>query len=141
MSSYGVTFAHKLIQRGDYAEAIEAAARHQAQDPESSEPLFDRARALSGLCRYEEAVAAFEQALKLDREEQILPESELDDSVFTTLVAWAQSLPQSASSAERAAILLRYAQLLPDGTHRQEADEWLRRVRGELSTTWVKPRD
>ena len=49
--NYGVTFAQKLIQQGNYEEAILAANKHLVQDPASPEPYHDRARALAGLGR------------------------------------------------------------------------------------------
>lgn len=136
--NYGVTFAQRLIQRGEYEEAVAAADKHAAQDPESPEPAHDRARALSLLGRFAESVAAYELALQLDRSEQMLPDWEVDDGLFSTVVAWGQSL---GSESERLAALERYQALLPQGRHLQEASDWALRFRGLLPTTFVKPRD
>ena len=136
--NYGVTFAQRLIQRGDYEQAVAAADKHAAQDPTSPEPAHDRARALSLLGRHAEAVAAYARAIELDRSEQLLPDWEVDDGLFSTVVAWGQSL---ASEPERLSALSRYAELLPEGRHREEAKEWGLRFRGLLPTTFVKPRD
>lgn len=136
--NYGVTFAQRLIQRGEYEEAVAAADKHAAQDPESPEPAHDRARALSLLGRFEESVASYERALQLDRAEQMLPDWEVDDGLFSTVVSWGQSL---TTEAERLRALGRYKDLLPEGRHTQEASEWALRFRGLLPTTFVKPRD
>jgi tetratricopeptide (TPR) repeat protein len=136
--NYGVTFAQRLIQRGEYEEAVAAADKHAAQDPESPEPAHDRARALSLLGRFAESVAAYELALQLDRSEQMLPDWEVDDGLFSTVVAWGQSL---GGESERLAALERYKALLPQGRHLQEASDWALRFRGLLPTTFVKPRD
>jgi tetratricopeptide (TPR) repeat protein len=140
MSQYGVTHAQKLLQRGDFEPAIEEATRHAAREPESPEPYHDRARALSALGRHEEAVADYARAIALDRDERILPDGEADDGLFSTLIAWCQSLPEREQDA-RLAILRRYEEILPDGLHRAEAAEWAQRFRGLLQTTWSKPRD
>lgn len=136
--NYGVTFAQRLIQRGDYEQAVAAADKHAAQDPTSPEPAHDRARALSLLGRHAEAVAAYARAIELDRSEQLLPDWEVDDGLFSTVVAWGQSL---TAESERLAALARYAALLPEGRHLEEAKEWELRFRGLLPTTFVKPRD
>lgn len=141
MSRYGETFAQKLLQRGDYPEAAAAATRHLAQDPESPEPYFDRARALAALGQHAEAIDDFARALERDRDERILPDDELDDGLFSTLIAWAQGLPAGAPADERLRILSRYQALLPHGSHASEAADWALRFRGALKETWVKPRD
>lgn len=136
--NYGVTFAQRLIQRGEYEQAVAAADKHAAQDPQSPEPAHDRARALSLLGRHAEAVAAYAQAIELDREEQMLQDWEVDDGLFSTVIAWGQSL---SAEAERLTALSRYQELLPQGRHLEEAKEWALRFRGLLPTAFVKPRD
>ncbi len=136
--NYGVTFAQKLIQRGDYQAAVTAAEKHALQDPASPEPCHDRARALSLLGRHAEAVADYARALELDKQEQILQDWEVDDGLFSTLLAWAQA---ESSIDEQLRILRRYAEILPSGRHVREAEEWSLRFRGLLKTTFVKPRD
>ena len=136
--NYGVTFAQRLIQRGEYEQAVAAADKHEAQDAQNPEPQHDKARALSLLGRYQESVAAYARALDLDRSEQMLPDWEVDDGLFSTVVAWGQALP---GEAERLSALSHYKTLLPAGRHVQEADEWALRFRGMLPTTFVKPCD
>ena len=134
--NYGVTFAQKLIQQGNYEEAILAANKHLVQDPASPEPYHDRARALAGLGRFEEAVADYAQAIQRDETEHVLQDWEVDDGLFSLLVAWAQSLGEA--SAAQVAIMERYAQLLPSGQHRADAADWILRFKGLLKSTFVK---
>lgn len=141
--NYGVTFAQKHLQRGDYEKALEAAEQHAQQDPQSPEPFHDRARALAMLGRHEDAVDDYGRAIGLDLVEQILQDWEVDDGLFSTVLAWAQSLPaeQPGLVDEQLRILQRYRDLMPAGRHLQEASEWALRFRGLLKTTFVKPRD
>jgi tetratricopeptide (TPR) repeat protein len=137
--NYGVTFAQKLIQQGNYEEAILAANKHLVQDPASPEPYHDRARALAGLGRFEEAVADYAQAIQRDETEHVLQDWEVDDGLFSLLVAWAQSLGEAGkASAAQVAIMERYAQLLPSGQHRADAADWILRFKGLLKSTFVK---
>lgn len=140
--NYGVTFAQKLIQRGDYEAALAAADKHAKQDPDSPEPYHDRARALAALNRYAEAVADYVRAIELDQAERVLQDWEVDDGLFSTLVAWGQSLGEPGkASADQVAIMQRYAQILPSGQHVAEAGQWVLRFRGLLKSTFVKPQD
>lgn len=136
--NYGVTFAQKLLQRGDYEQAVAAAEQHAAQDPQNPEPFHDRARALAALLRFEAAVADYARAVELDRTEAVLPDWEVDDGLFSTVVAWGQAL-SDVDAKLRA--LGRYKEILPQGSHRAEAEEWSLRFRGLLPTTFIKPRD
>jgi tetratricopeptide (TPR) repeat protein len=136
--NYGVTFAAKLIQQGEYEKATAAAQKHAEQEPENPEPHHDHARALALLGQHAAAVAAYARAIELDKVEQILQDWEVDDGLFSTVLAWAQAEP---SSEAQLPILRRYAQLIPGGRHLKEAEEWSLRFRGLLKTTFVKPRD
>lgn len=136
--NYGVTFAQKHIQRGEYEQALTAADKHAAQEPESPEPHHDRARALAFLGRYRESVEAYRAAIAADQVEQILQDWEVDDGLLSTVIAWAQA---TSGQDEQLRILSLYRELLPRGRHGQEADEWSQRFRGLLKTQFVKPRD
>jgi hypothetical protein len=68
----------------------------------------------------------------------MLPDWEVDDGLFSTVVAWGQALP---GEADRLSSLSHYKKLLPEGRHVKEAEEWALRFRGLLPTTFVKPRD
>ena len=136
--NYGVTFAQRHIQHGEYEQALAAADRHAAQEPDSPEPHHDRARALALLGRHGEAVEAYRAAIAADQVEQILQDWEVDDGLFSTVVAWAQA---ASGQDEQLRILSLYRQILPGGRHLKEAEEWGQRFRGLLKTTFVKPRD
>ena len=136
--NYGVTFAQKHLQHGDYQQAITAASTHAEQDPGNPEPFHDRARAHALLGQYEQSVADYAHALKLDQKEQILQDWEVDDGLFSTVLSWAQA---GSEVEHKLAILKRYAELIPGGRHLKEAEEWALRFRGLLKTTFVKPRD
>lgn len=136
--NYGVTFAQKLLLRGDYEQAAQAAEQHASRDPHDPEPHHDRARALAALSRNEEAVAEYARAIELDREAAVLPDWEVDDGLFSTVVAWGQEL---GGVDEKLRALGRYKELLPAGSHLAEAEEWALRFRGLLPTTFIKPRD
>lgn len=136
--NYGVTFAQKLLRHGDYDQAVQAASEHLGKEPKNPEPYHDRARAYAALSRYPEALADYRQAIELDREEQILADWELDDGLFSMLVAWGQA---AEPTDEKLRIIGHYAELLPAGNHRKEAEEWALRFQGKLKTTFIKPRD
>lgn len=136
--NYGVTFAQKHLQHGEYQQAIAAADKHAQQEPENPEPFHDRARAHALLNQHAEAVADYQRALELDKTEQVLQDWEVDDGLFSTLIAWAQA---ETDEAQQLRILKRYAELIPGGRHLREAEEWALRFRGLLKTTFVKPRD
>ncbi len=138
MSLYGATFASKLMERGDYEEAVAEATKHVRREPESPEPYHDRARAFSLLARYDESLADYKKAVELDGQEGILHEGELDDGLFSTVLAYSKL---KTSPEEQVAILARYKELAPQGAHAAEAEEWAQRFRGLLKTTWTKPRD
>lgn len=138
MSLYGISFAQKLIDRGDYEEAVVEAGRHLEREPDSPEPYHDRARARALLGRHEEALADYARAIELDREAQILHDGELDDGLFSLVLAYSRS---RATLAEQLAALQRYRELLPAGAHGREAEEWALRLQGKLKTSFVKPRD
>lgn len=138
--NYGVTFAQKLIQRGEYEEAILAADKHALQDPENPEPYHDRARALAELGRFEASAADYERAIKLDQTEHVLQDWEVDDGLFSMLIAWAQSLGSSVQvQAAQVAVMERYLKLLPSGQHKTDAADWISRFKGLLKSTFVKP--
>lgn len=137
MSQYGVTFAQKLLDHGDYDKAIVEAEAHMTREPDSPEPYHDRARARALLGQQEGALADYRRALELDQAAQILPEHELDDGLFSLLLGWSQKL---SGAEQQVAVLARYREILPGGAHLQEVDEWSRRFRGLIKTSWTKPR-
>ena len=84
-------------------------------------------------------MADYAQAIQRDETEHVLQDWEVDDGLFSLLVAWAQSLGEGGkASAAQVAIMERYAQLLPSGQHRADAADWILRFKGLLKSTFVK---
>ncbi len=137
---YGMSFAKKLIEQGDYEEAVASATEEIASGNTGPEPLFDRATAYELLERYAEAVADFEKAIEANRTEKVLDPFVLDDAYFSATLAAAR---QEASTNLRGALarLDRYRELLPDGAHVAESFDWQKRLRGELPSLLDKTKD
>ncbi len=125
---YGMSFAKKHIEEGDYEDAVAAATQAIEAGDRGPEPLFDRATAYELLERYEEAAADFEAAIATNRAVKELDPFVLDDAYFSALVAGAKVL----SGAAAAAHLDRYAKTCPEGAHLADARDWQKRVRGEM---------
>jgi tetratricopeptide (TPR) repeat protein len=125
---YGMTFARELIERGDYEEAVEAAAKAIAEGADGPEPHFDRGRALELLERYEEALDDFEKAIAINRAKKEMNPFEIDDAYFSAVVAGARAV----KPAEGVKLLARYRAFATDGAHQTESLEWEKRLRGEL---------
>ncbi len=128
---YGMSFAKKNIEEGDYDDAVAAATAAIEGGDQGPEPLFDRATAYELLERYEEAASDFEAAIARNTAVKELDPFVLDDAYFSALVAGAK---QIAASDPRAAVahLDRYARMCPGGAHLVDAEEWQRRVTGAL---------
>ena len=126
--NYGVSFASKLIEDGQYEEALEAATRDHERDPEDPEPLVDRAVALSHLTRYDEAVGELQRALTLDEDSNTLETDFVDDALFSALLAQARA---TADVERGVATLQRYLGILPKGRHAADVATWSGRLRGE----------
>lgn len=133
---YGKSFAQKHLEAGDFAAALTAADEAIGRDAEDPEPVLDRAQALLGLDRFEDAAGAALQALELDRTAKILEDHVIDDTLFTALVKWGEGLAKSKPD-DAVALFARYRDAMPRGVHVREIDEWSRRFRGERAT-WVK---
>jgi tetratricopeptide (TPR) repeat protein len=130
---YGMTFAKKHIEDGEYDDAVRVTTEEIALGTAAPETFVDRAMALDLLGRYDEAAADFEHALELDRTERELVREDVDDAYFSALASGAEKLAER-SVPDAVAMLDRYARCLPDGRHLAEAAEWKLRVRGELKT-------
>ena len=126
-----MSFASELNDKGDYDEAIEAATKAMADDAKNPEAFLDRAVAHDGLERYAEAAADFERAIALNAEARVLDKDNLDDAFFSALVAAARGEAETSVPAA-ARRLARYAEVLPGGRHVQDADDWRKRLRGEM---------
>ena len=136
--TYGQSFALKHLQEGRYQEALAAADQAAALDAEDPEPVLDRAQILLAMDRFEDAVAAIERTVRLDEAAHICDDMVVDDTLFSALVGWGRQV--APSDRERAVTLMRrYATIFPRGIHQGEAEEWMRRFRGQVET-WVKAR-
>lgn len=133
MSRYGMTFAKKHIEEGDFDEALRITTEEIDAGTASPETFVDRAMALELLERHAEAAKDFERALELDRTAHELIVDDVDDAYFSALVSAAEKLATS-SVPDAVALLDGYAKFLPEGRHRVEAEEWKKRVKGELKT-------
>lgn len=128
---YGMSFAKKHIEQGDYEEAIAAATEEIAGGNDGPEPLFDRGTAYELAERYAEAVADLEQAIGKNEAEKELDPFVLDDAYFSATLAAARAEAKD-DLAKALARLDRYRALLPEGAHAVESRDWQKRLRGEL---------
>lgn len=122
---YGMSFAKKHIEEGDYEEAIAAASKDIDEGIGGPEPFFDRATAYELLEKYGDAVRDFETCIERNRREKELDPFVLDDAYFSALLA----LARSEKDAKR---LDRYRDVLPQGAHVADAQDWQKRLRGEM---------
>jgi hypothetical protein len=129
----------KRLSEGQPAAALEEADRAAARDADDPEPQLDRAQALSALGRWAEAVAAIETCRALDAAARVVDDALVDDTLFSTLVAWAQSTAATKDVEQAVAIISRYRSILEGGTHAGEVATWIDRLRGRHET-WVKAR-
>lgn len=137
---YGISFAKKHIEQGDYEEAVAAATEEIASGNAGPEPLFDRATAYELLERYAEAVADFEKAIETNRTAKELDPFVLDDAYFSATLAAARA--EAPTDLRRAlGRLERYRELLPDGAHVAESFDWQKRLRGEMPSLLDKTKD
>jgi tetratricopeptide (TPR) repeat protein len=137
--SYGQSFVMKLLSQDKLDEALAEAERAVTQDPEDPEVMFDRAQVHLALEHWEAGVADVEHALELDRTAHILDDSELDDALFSALVAWGRQVAES-DRPRALTILERYLGLFPKGGHHKDYEEWKRRLGGEQRTSWTRTR-
>ena len=128
--NYGGSFAQRLIDQGEFEQAIVVATREATKDPADPEPIFDRAIALSAQNRYVEATADFERALALDEAAQVLELDFVDDAVFGSLLGEARQ--QAASDLPTAlARLAHYSVMFPKGRHLADIARLSKELRGE----------
>ena len=134
---YGRSRAAVLIDAGEFAAALQAATEELAREPENSEHCWDRASALALLERYDEAVADFERAQQVDAKTSVLDDDMLDDAYFSALLGAARAQTDVAAGCQ---MLQRYGARFPAGRHLQDAQDWQKRLRGELKSHFVKER-
>jgi hypothetical protein len=129
-----MSFAKKLIEQGDYEEAIEAATKDIEEGIGGPEPFFDRGTANELAEKYADAVRDFETCIETNKREKELDRFALDDAYFSALLA----LARSEKDATR---LDRYRDVLPDGAHLADARDWQKRIRGEMPSLLDKTKD
>ncbi|HEY2744747.1 MAG TPA: hypothetical protein VGL86_08995 [Polyangia bacterium] len=134
---YGRSRAGLYNEAGEFAAALQSAIEASARDGETSEMWLERATALAGLERYDEAVAGFERAQDLDAKDAVLDDDMLDDAYFSALLGAARALTDVGAGCAK---LDRYATRFPSGRHVSDAADWQKRLRGELKSTFVKER-
>lgn len=136
---YGMSFAKKHIEDGDYDAAI-AAATEQIEAEGGPEPFFDRGTARELAEHYAEAVVDLEKAIEANVADKELDPFMLDDAYFSVTLAAAQD---EAGRDLRGALarLDRYRELLPEGAHVAESRDWQKRLRGELPSLLDKTKD
>jgi tetratricopeptide (TPR) repeat protein len=135
---YGMSRAATLIEAGEFEAAVQAASEDITREAENSEHWWDRGSAFAALERYDEAVADFTRAKEVDQKSAVLDDDMLDDAYFSALLGAARA---TANIAAGCAKLEHYAALFPSGRHLQDADDWQKRLRGELKSHFVKERD
>src|SRR5437870_448213 len=82
---YGQLRSSALCGAGRFDEAMAAAEREMAAEPQDPEPLFNRGQALAGLERFAEAADDYERALALDGGESAFDRETADDELFFAL--------------------------------------------------------
>ncbi len=130
---YGMSFASRFIEAGQYEEAVVAATKAAALDDENPEPLVERASAYALLERYAEAVTDFERAIELDSQAEVLEIDVVDDSYFSALLGAARH--EATHSVDAGCMTLaRYRSVLPAGRHLADVTEWSKRLRRPEAT-------
>lgn len=137
---YGMSFAKKHIEEGDYEEAIASASGEIATDDHTPDNYFDRGTAYELLERYAEAVADFEKAIELNKTEKELDPFVLDDAYFSASLAAARA-EAKGDLTKALARLDRYRELLPEGAHISESRDWQKRLRGEMPSLLDKTKE
>jgi tetratricopeptide (TPR) repeat protein len=137
---YGMSFAAELMEKGTYEEAIDAATSAIEAQKANPEPFADRAAAYDYLERYGEAVGDLETALTLNAAAPVIDQDNLDDAFFSALVG-ASKIEAETSVDAAVALLARYRQVLPTGRHVADAEDWRKRLRGELKSLLDKTMD
>lgn len=126
---YGMSFAKKHIEDGEYEEAVAAATAAIEGGDRGPEPLFDRATARELLEQFDDAASDFEAAIATNRADKQVDPFVLDDAYFSALVAGAQVAEDPRVAV---ALLDRYLRTCPEGSHVADARDWQKRVRGEM---------
>lgn len=135
--TYGRLLSTKLVGEGKFQEALAAATSEIAVQPAEPEAFFNRGQAHAGLHQWEEAVASYERALKMDASDSAMDPETVDDELFFALRTWADQQKDDAGRA--AAIIGRYATILPQGRHLDDVAKWVDKWRG-VEAVWYRER-
>lgn len=128
---YGMSFAKKHIEEGNYDEAIAAATEAIDGGDTGPEPLFDRGTAYELAEQFALAVEDFERAVEKNRAEKELDPFVLDDAYFSAALSAARA-EATTNLAQGLRRLDRYREVWPEGAHVAESRDWQKRLRGEL---------
>jgi tetratricopeptide (TPR) repeat protein len=126
--TYGILHSSQLVAHGRFDEAVAQATREIELAPEEPEALFNRAQALMGLQRHEEALADYARVLEADLSASSLDPEVVDDELFDALRALA--LQQRVDPSRALATLARYRSLLPAGRHVDDVQKWIDHING-----------
>jgi tetratricopeptide (TPR) repeat protein len=135
--TYGALASSQLVAEGRFEEAVVQANQEIAALPEESEAYFNRAQALTGLGRLEDAVEDYEAALRLDASASALDPAALDDELFYALRTIA--VAHKDRPAEALDALERYRRVLPQGRHVGDLQTWIDHVNG-VTVVWYRDR-
>jgi tetratricopeptide (TPR) repeat protein len=135
--TYGALASTQLVNSGRFDDAVARASAEIVAMPDEPEAYFNRAQALAALSRWEEAVADYEAALRLDPGASGLDPAAVDDELFFALRTVAVSRKADPSAA--LATLDRYAQLLPQGRHIDDLRTWSDHING-IDPLWYRDR-
>lgn len=135
---YGMSFAKKHIDEGDYEEAISAATAQIDAGTGGPEPFFDRGTAYELSEKYVEAVADFERAIEMNNAAKELDRFTIDDAYFSASLAAARADGDVKKGLAR---LDRYREILPSGAHVAESRDWQKRLKGEMPSLLDKTKD
>jgi tetratricopeptide (TPR) repeat protein len=136
---YGQLRSRKLCTEGNFEEAIAAATAEIVTEPGEPEAYFNRAQALTGLDRFDEAAADYERALGMDASASALDPEAVDDELFFTLRRQAETLAANRERDRAVATIGRYLAILPEGRHVADVPKWIDALEGR-ETLWYRDR-
>jgi tetratricopeptide (TPR) repeat protein len=133
--TYGALFSSKLLAQGRFEEAARKATEEIAALPDEPEAYFNRAQALAGLARHEQAVDDYERALALDMSSSSLDPATVDDELFDAV----RTLAVARKDERAAAVgwLERYRRRLPEGRHVADVQKWIDHLDG-VEVVWYR---
>jgi len=135
--TYGSLFSSKMIAEGRFEEAVRMATGEIEAQPTDPEAYFNRAQALAGLERFEQAIPDYQQALSLDDSDSSLDPEIVDDELFFALRSLAASRKDDPQQA--IAIIERYRAIVPGGRHLDDIAKWIDSFNG-VETVWYRER-